>query len=134
MRLPKATVHRLVTVLVTRGFLERDPATTQYRIGLTLFRLGNLFLAQAHIRQAALPVIHELARITGETVNLNLVIDRRRVCIEKTESTHDIHHAVELGRPLPLYAGASGKVLLVYLPDEEIRGAISPRSGAGATR
>lgn len=123
--LPKATVHRLVTVLVTRGFLERDPATAQYRIGLTLFRLGNLFLAQAHIRQIALPVIHELARITGETANLNVVIDRRRVCIEKTESTHDIRHAVELGRPLPLYAGASGKVLLAYLPDEEIRAVLA---------
>lgn len=121
VRLPKATVHRLVTVLVSRGFLARDAATAHYRIGLTLFRLGNIFLAQTHVRQVALPVLHELARVTGETVNLNVVIDRRRVCIEKVESTHGIRHAVELGRPLPLYAGASGKVLLAHLPEEEVR-------------
>lgn len=130
VRLPKATVHRLVTVLVGRGFLARDPVTAQYRVGLTPFRLGNLFLAQTHAGQAALPVIHELARLTGETVNLNVVIDRHRICIEKAESTHDIRHAVELGRPMPLHAGASGKVLLAYLPEEEVRAVI----GAGVGR
>ncbi len=128
--LPKATVHRLVTVLVGRGFLVRDPVRALYRVGLMPFRLGNLFLSQSHARQAALPVIHEFARLTGETVNLNVVIDRHRVCIEKTESTHDIRHAVELGRPMPLHAGASGKVLLAYLPEEEIRAVI----GVGVDR
>ena len=125
VRLPKATVHRLVHVLVSRGFLARDPATARYRVGLTPFRLGNLFLAQTHVRQVALPVIHDLARQTGETVNLNLVVDRHRICIEKAESPHDIRHAVELGRPLPLYAGASGKVLLAHLPEEEIEAVIA---------
>ena len=130
VRLPKATVHRLVTVLVGRGFLARDPVTAQYRVGLTPFRLGNLFLSQTHVGQAALPVIHELARLTGETVNLNVVIDLHRVCIEKAESTHDIRHAVELGRPMPLHAGASGKVLLAHLSEDEIQAVI----GAGVAR
>ncbi|MDQ7843423.1 MAG: IclR family transcriptional regulator [Armatimonadota bacterium] len=125
VRLPKATVHRLVQVLVSRGFLARDPATAGYRVGLTPFRLGNLFLAQTHVRQVALPVIHELARRTGETVNLNVVVDRHRICIEKAESPQDIRHAVELGRPLPLYAGASGKVLLAHLPEEEIEAVLA---------
>lgn len=129
VRLPKATVHRLVTVLVSRGFLARDPASARYRIGLTPFRLGTLFLSQTHISQVALPVIHELARQTGETVNLNVVIDRHRVCIEKVESSHDIRHAVELGRPMPLHAGASGKVLLAFLPEEEIRAVIDAGMG-----
>jgi IclR family acetate operon transcriptional repressor len=125
VRLPKATVHRLVTVLVGRGFLSRDPVSAHYRLGLNAFRLGAGFLSQTHVREAALPVIHALARETGETVNLNIVIDRQRVCIEKVESTHDIRHAVELGRPMPLYAGASGKVLLAHLPEPEIEAVLA---------
>jgi DNA-binding IclR family transcriptional regulator len=123
--LPKATVHRLVATLAGRGFLARDPGTARYRVGVNLFRLGTLFLAQTEVRQAALPVIRELAMTTGESVNLNVVIDRRRVCIEKAESTHDIRHFVELGRPLPLYAGASGKVLLAHLEPSEIEAVIA---------
>jgi len=124
-RLPKATVHRLVTALVGRGFLTRDPHTAQYGVGPNLFRLGNLFLARTEVRQVAIPIIRELARTTGETVNLNIIIDRRRVCIEKAESTHDIRHFVELGRPLPLYAGASGQVLLAFMDETEIEAVIA---------
>lgn len=125
LNLPKGTVHRLVTTLLGQGFLLRDDQTARYRVGLTLFRLGNLFLAQADVRQAALPVIRDLAVATGETVNLNVVVNRQRVCIEKMESTHDIRHAVELGRPTPLYAGASGKVLLAFLDAGEIEAVVA---------
>lgn len=125
VRLPKGTVHRLVSSLVAKGFLARNEATGRYRLGLSLFRLGSVFLNQMEVREAALPVLHELARLTGETVNLNIARDRRRVCIEKVESSHDIRHFVELGRPLPLYCGASGKVLLAFLPEEEIEAVIA---------
>ncbi len=125
LRLPKPTVHRLVSTLAGRGFLSRDPQTAHYRVGISLFRLGTLFLAGAEVRQAALPIIRDLARATGETVNLNVAIDRRRVCIEKVESTHDIRHFVELGRPLRLYAGASGKVLLAFMDEAEIDAVIA---------
>ncbi len=125
LQLPKGTVHRLVSTLGAKGFLAKNEATGKYRLGLSVFRLGSTFLNQMEVRAAALPVLHELARITGETVNLNIARDRRRVCIEKVESSHDIRHFVELGRPLPLYCGASGKVLLAFLPDEEIEAVIA---------
>jgi len=125
LRLPKGTVHRLVSTLAAKGFLAKNEATGRYRLGLSVFRLGSTFLNQMEVREAALPVLHELARVTGETVNLNIARDRRRVCIEKVESSHDIRHFVELGRPLPLYCGASGKVLLAFLPEEEIEAVIA---------
>ena len=125
VRLPKATVHRLVAVLVGRGFLSRDPNSGRYRVGVAAFQLGARFLDQTHVRGAALPVIRDLAAATGETVNLNVVIGDRRVCVEKAESAHDIRHAVELGRPLPLHAGASGKVLLAHRPEAEIAAIVS---------
>jgi DNA-binding IclR family transcriptional regulator len=113
--LPKATVHRLVEVLVAYDLLSRDPHTARYRLGLTAFRLGSAFLRTLDVRQAALPVMQALAQQTGETVNLNIVQGGHRVCIEKVESSQDVRHFVDLGRPLPLFAGASGKVLLAYL-------------------
>ncbi|MDQ7829521.1 MAG: IclR family transcriptional regulator [Armatimonadota bacterium] len=115
LALPKATVHRLVEALVARDLLRRDPHTARYGLGLMAFRLGSAFLRALDVRQAALPVMQALARQTGETVNLNIVQSGHRVCIEKVESVQDVRHFVELGRPLPLFAGASGKVLLAHL-------------------
>jgi len=113
--LPKGTVHRLLVGLVSRGLVTRDPDGGRYRLGPTAFRLGCAFLRSVDVRQAALPVMQELARRTRETVNLNVVQGDHRVCIEKVDSVQDVRHFVELGRPLPMFAGASGKVLLAHL-------------------
>jgi DNA-binding IclR family transcriptional regulator len=118
LRLPKGTVHRLLGGLVSRGLVTRDPDGRRYRLGPTAFRLGSAFLRSLDVRQAALPVMQELARKTGETVNLNVVQGIHRVCIEKVDSVQDVRHFVELGRPLPMFAGASGKVLLAHLNRE----------------
>jgi len=40
--------------------------------------------------------------------------------VEKNESPHEIRQAVELGKTLPLYSGAPGKVLLANLPQVRI--------------
>jgi DNA-binding IclR family transcriptional regulator len=87
--------------------------------------LGSQFIDQLDVRKAALSVMKDLAEKTAETINLNIVRERRRVCIEKIESKHDIRHFVELGRPVPLYAGASGKVLLAHLDQAEIAAIIA---------
>ncbi len=114
LALPKSTVHRLLEPLVVRDLVVQDPATGRYRLGPAAFRLGSAFARSLDVRQAALPAMHDLARRTGETVNLNIRQGTYRVCIEKVDSVQDVRHFVELGRPLPLFAGASGKVLLAY--------------------
>lgn len=118
--LSKATTHRLVGALVRRQLLSQDPRTALYSLGVAALRLGNAFLKSLDVREAALPVMQDLAQRTGETVNLNIVRDGCRVCIEKVDSVQAVRHFVELGRPEPLYAGASGKVLLAFMDPAEV--------------
>lgn len=120
LRLAKSTVHRLLATLEARGFVRQDAATGTYQPGLQLFRLGRVVQNGMELRAQALPIMQRLQLACGETVNLNIVVGRARVCIEKVESRHDVRHFVELGKPLPLYVGASGKVLLAHLPPREI--------------
>lgn len=124
LSLPKSTVHRLLEPLVSRDLVSRDRDTARYRLGPGSFRLGSAFLRSLDVRQAALPILHELARRTGETVNLNILQGQYRVCIEKVDSVQDVRHFVELGRPLPLFAGASGKVLLAYADRDTVEAAL----------
>ncbi|MDR7521935.1 MAG: IclR family transcriptional regulator [Armatimonadota bacterium] len=122
--LSKSTVHRLLVALERRGFVRQDPATGAYTPGLQLFRLGRVVQNGMELRAQALPVMRRLQAQSGETVNLNIVVGRHRVCIEKVESRHDVRHFVEIGKPLPLHLGASGKVLLAHLPPQEVAAAI----------
>jgi DNA-binding IclR family transcriptional regulator len=50
----------------------------------------------------------------GESVHLYVRQRDRRVCVSAIEGNYELRHFTEVGRPLPLSVGASGKLLLAY--------------------
>lgn len=117
--LPKTTVFRLLTCLEEQGFVEKDTLTQNYKLGLVLFQLGNIVASNMELRKVSIPIMEELAEKTGETININIVRDNKRVCIEKKDGSHDLRQFIEIGKSVPLYRGASGKLLLAFLPEEQ---------------
>jgi len=118
--LPKTTVVRLIASLETEGFLIKSPSSAGYKLGMTLFRLGNIVGADMELSVVSMPVLQELAQKTHETVEVNIFQEDARVCIAKIESDQALRHVVPVGRMLPLHRGASGKMLLAY-QDETTR-------------
>lgn len=116
----KSRVHRILVTLENSGYVTRNDETQKYRLGLKLFQLGHIVEEQMEVSHFALPVMQKLAFETQETVNLNVIHDGQRMSVEKIESPHEIRQAVELGKTLPLYSGAPGKVLLANLPQNRI--------------
>lgn len=117
--LPKTTVFRLLTALEEQGFVVKDNLTQNYKLGALLFRLGSIVSSDLEIKKISLPILEELAEKTKETLNINVVQNDVRVCVVKVEGSHDLRQFIEIGRDLPLHKGASGKVLLAYLPKEK---------------
>lgn len=120
LNLHKSTIHRILITLEDEAFIVKNQITQKYYLGIKLFELGHIVQNQMEIRTHALPTMKELAQKTEESVDLNIISDGRRVSIEKIESSQDIRHIIQLGKSLPLYCGGSGKVLLAFLPEEEI--------------
>jgi len=120
LNLHKSTIHRILVTLEDESLVIKNQITQKYRLGIKLFELGFLVQDQMEIRDYALPIMRELAQKTEESIDLNIISDGKRVSIEKIESSHDIRRIIQLGKNLPLYCGGSGKVLLAFLPDEEI--------------
>jgi len=124
LNLHKSTVHRILVTLEDEGFMVKDQVSQKYRLGIKLFELGHIVKEQMEIRNYALPTMKELSQKTEESIDLNILSDGKRVSIEKIESPHDVRRIIQLGKSLPLYCGGSGKVLLAFLPDEEIENII----------
>lgn len=118
--LPKPTVYRLLTAMRNHQWIEQDERSGLYRLGFRLYTLGIIAGAQSDLRKGALPVMERLAKETKETVNLNIVDDDERICIELVEGSHGIRNFVKLGTRNTLLHGASGRVLLAHLPQERI--------------
>ena len=66
----KSTAHRVLTTLAGRGFIEQDPDSGLYRLGLHLYELGQLTISRNPLRHAALPTLRQIASQTSLTANL----------------------------------------------------------------
>lgn len=120
--LKPATAHRLLTTLMARGFAEQDQATQRYRLGLKAFEVGNAALYAIDTRTAARPFLKELVDRLNETANLAILDRGEVVYIDQLESTNIVivKMFARLGSRGPAHCTGSGKVLLAFLPDEEL--------------
>ena len=112
----KSTAHRLLTTLAGRGFVEQDPATDKYRLGMHLYELGHLAQARNTFRHAALPHLQAIAAETGYTVNFSVPDGADVVFVERIEVGVGGRLLGHVGRRLPLHATSSGKVLAAFNP------------------
>lgn len=120
----KATAHRITRVLEDRGYLERNPDTYAYRLGLRVWQLGYQVVNQLRLREVARPLLERLARETEEHVNLALLDGHEAVFIDIIESAKPIRAYTYLGGRVPAYCSATGKAILAFQQEEIVTGVI----------
>ncbi|WP_426451022.1 IclR family transcriptional regulator [Paenibacillus sp. S-38] len=117
--LHKSTVHRLLASLEGKGFIIRHPATERYRLG---FRIWELSANLTHSDDPAVILLPELERLRdqlGETVSLYVRDGLERVRVQAVQSNQAIRRVAPIGARLPLYVGASSKVLVAFAESSE---------------
>ena len=112
----KSTAHRLLTTLGSRGMVEQNPDNGQYRLGIHLYELGQLAHARNGLRHAALPVMREVCRSTGFTVNLSVPDGPDVVFVERLVTQDSGRLLGHTGRRLPAHCTSSGKVIAAHNP------------------
>lgn len=119
LQIPKSTVFRILNTLEVNGYIVKNESTHLYSLGYQFFRLGSIYQNHLDYRRVALPEMRNLMQQTKETVELNILDGISRVCIEKIDSPLDVRNFVRVGERKQVHLGASGKVLLAFLSDEE---------------
>lgn len=112
--LHKSTVHRLLATLEGRGFVVRDEATEKYRLGLRILELSSNLSHDGDLSVVLLPYMVNLRDALGETVSLYVRDRSERVRIQAVQSEQAIRRVAVVGARLPLYVGASSKVLMAF--------------------
>ncbi|WP_425060221.1 Transcriptional regulator KdgR [Sporomusa carbonis] len=118
--LGKSTVHRLLATLKDKGFVQQT-ASGKYRLSLKLFEVGNMMVNKLGVRKEAGSYLEKLASLSGETVNLAVIDKCDVIYIERIESSEPLRMGLEVGRRLPAFCTALGKVILAYLPEHEFK-------------
>ena len=117
----KSTAHRLLATLENKRFIQRDPDTGIYRLGIRLLQMAYLTLEQNDLRRLAAPFMHQLCDLYEENIDLTVLDDMDVVFINILEGPHRVKLAAAIGQRLPAFATASGKAILGYLPEKMVR-------------
>jgi DNA-binding IclR family transcriptional regulator len=117
--MPKSSTHRLLGELAGLGIVRRTE-DGRYSLGPRLLYWGEAAAETFDLRVLAEPAMRHLRDEVGESVHLYIREQDARTCIAAVEARHELRPFIQLGRPLPLRAGAAGKLLLAFA-DEEVQ-------------
>lgn len=115
-----STTHHLITSLKIEHFVEQDPATKKYGIGLRLFEISLSNNYYQLLAKKAGPLLEILSAETGESSNLAVLIDGQIVYIAQRHSSQMMKTFVQLGERSPVHCTGVGKVLISELSKDEI--------------
>lgn len=118
--LHKSTVHRILSSMRERGYIEKSQETGNYRLGLGFIELASLYLNSLELKTEAQPFMHRLTKHTGQTAFLAIRDGHEVVYIDKVETYDSLRRYKIIGRRRPLHATSLGKALLSGLRDKEI--------------
>lgn len=126
--MPKSTVQRALQTLWTAGWICPDGTeTTRWVLTTRALHIGQRAIADIGVRDAALPMMRELRRETGETAHLMVLQENRAVLIERVETEHPIRAVIQLGSAVPLHGSSNGKAMLAHRSPEEVRTIVGER-------
>jgi DNA-binding IclR family transcriptional regulator len=118
--LPKPTAHQHLTTLKSLGLVEQDAKGERYRLGIKLFQLGSLYLANLDLGRQAQSVVDRLARISGETVHLCIFDGLYAVMVDRRELESGPYQMTMSIEGAPAYCTGVGKAILAFQPDEAV--------------
>ena len=120
MELPRATVFRMLNTLESMGFLQRVDGGNDYRLGLSVLRLGYDFLSSMDLTELGQPVISRLCQRIGFPCNIVVRDGRSIVYVAKVTPPTPLTSSVRVGTRLPVHATVLGRVLLADLNQQEL--------------
>jgi IclR family KDG regulon transcriptional repressor len=124
----KSTLHRLIMVLESKRFIEREPDSGKYRLGPRLTQLGMSALARRDLYSAARPFMTSLVEKTGETAHMGVLREGEVVSLFNVESSQNLRTPVTVGARSPVHCSSLGKAMLAFLPPLEIEAFLRGRT------
>jgi len=110
---------------VHRGYVAKVPVRRSYALGGRILYLSNACL-QVDLPARAAPFIERINERTGETVHLALLQGDAMMKVAKRESRHPVRvDTGTLGKTDAPHATATGKAMLAWLPEDNMRRVLS---------
>lgn len=120
LKLGKSTVYRMLKTLEIRGFIEQNPESEKYSLGMKFYLIGSNMQEQQSLLQILTPYAKQLFEKFGEVINISVLDELTEtgyhsVIIYKEENPDKVLTVnPKVGRSMECHCAAVGKCLLAY--------------------
>lgn len=118
--LSKNNVFRLLATFELRGYIEQNRKTENYRLGLKVFELGQIYKHQSGLLRQARPILKEMVAECDESAYIAIMREGDVVYLDMVDTTKSIKVISRVGLRVPAYCTAIGKAQLAYESEDEI--------------
>ncbi len=128
LKLNKNNVFRLLATLESRGYIEQNRATENYRLGLKALELGQTFIKQMGLLRQARPILDRIVEECNETAYVAIFKENHIVYLDVVETNLTVRVVSRVGSRLPAYCTAAGKAHLAFMSDEEFESTLAAQN------
>ncbi|MFZ7133161.1 MAG: IclR family transcriptional regulator [Eubacteriales bacterium] len=119
----KSSTLRILATLQDENFVRYNEETRKYRLGIELFKLGNVVIESLNIKNVAEPYLREAVKESGLIAHLGILDNNKVVVIDKiwpSGYSDTLRMVSRIGGIVPAYCTGVGKVLMSFT-DEKTR-------------
>jgi IclR family pca regulon transcriptional regulator len=117
--LSRAAVRRCLYTLVKLGFAGSDE-TQRYSLRPKMLTLANTYTASSTLANAAQPILERMSAAHGESFSVATLDGDDIVYIARSSVTRVMSVDLHIGSRLPAFCTSMGRVLLAYLPQDQM--------------
>ncbi len=123
--LSKNNVFRLLATLESKGYIEQNHSTEDYRLGPKILEVGQVYLNRQGVLKIAHPYLEEMANECDEAAYLAILRDSDVVYLDLVQTSHPLRLRSRVGSRLPAYCTAVGKVQLAFESKDRLEEIVS---------
>jgi len=125
LKLHKNNIFRLLATLESRGYIEQNKATENYRLGVRSLQLGQAYVGRMGLLRQARPIMEALVKQCRESSYVAVVRRGGMVPLDSVDAEQPVRLVSQIGELLPLHCTAPGKVHLAFESEDELKSRLS---------
>jgi DNA-binding IclR family transcriptional regulator len=122
LHLPLSTTHRLLKALEENELVSQEDLSKRYKIGIKILSMSSQLLNEMDIVNISRPILEELSTKHKQLIFLSVLENKRSICVDMVNNSDGMKFYVRLGTFMPAHCSASGKAIVAFLKDNEIKG------------
>ena len=117
---PKSSILPILRTLVSYGYLHYNPIVMQYFLGYKLYEIGTKYVGDSNMDDVIFQVMYNFAVANNITLILGELIAGDVLGVQRVDSFEKLRFYRAVGRRIPAYADAVGKILLAEKSDADV--------------